>query len=60
MTKPEDHIHISGFKGVSDYDDLQSHIESHKHDTWIDFGADVMIIKNIQPEEFGSQNFQFN
>jgi len=65
------HDTVKGFKdgvdqidiyllGPNEFTELQSHIEKHGADTWLDFGNDVLILKNVNPSVLDAGDFIFN
>jgi hypothetical protein len=46
--------------GPDNFNQLKSHIEQHGADTWLDFGKDVLILKNTDHNVLDQSNFLFN
>jgi hypothetical protein len=46
--------------GPNDFAQLKSHIEQHGADTWLDFGKDVLILRNVDHTVLDAGDFLFN
>lgn len=46
--------------GPENFDELESHIEDHGRDTWIEFGKAVLILKDVDRQLLDATDFIYN